>query len=384
MGFQRARSEEQREIRRQAILDTAAAMLDLMPVSEVTLNELSRRADLAKSNVLRYFESREAILLELLDRAARRWLSELPGQLAAGVPPDGTPRERADQLAVVLARSVAPQRQLCDLLSAQASVLEHNVSADVVARYKPGDVRQPGGPDRTRPGVPARARRRRGVEGVRHASMVFMGALWSYTQHPASVLAAYEADPSLAVLRLDFAAALEEALATLFTGSLARARRAAGPLMRATTVLWDIDGTLLHSGGVAPEAFLEAVAEVTGARPTPEGRDYGGRLDHRDRGDAADGRGRGAGLRRRCARGAAASRARAARRAPGPDQLLSRGRRAAGRAGGGGRPADGGDRQPGRHRPVQAGGGRADPPIELGFGGFGDSAGTRAAVAGRA
>ncbi|HEX4291540.1 MAG TPA: helix-turn-helix domain-containing protein, partial [Trebonia sp.] len=66
MGFQRARSEEQREIRRQAILDTAAAMLDLMPVSEVTLNELSRRAGLAKSNVLRYFESREAILLELL------------------------------------------------------------------------------------------------------------------------------------------------------------------------------------------------------------------------------------------------------------------------------------------------------------------------------
>ena len=49
--------------------------------------------------------------------------------------------------------------------------------------------------------------------------------------------------------------------------------------MRATTVLWDIDGTLLRSGPVAPEAFLEAVAEVTGARPTPEGRDYGGRLD---------------------------------------------------------------------------------------------------------
>jgi Tetracyclin repressor-like, C-terminal domain len=54
-------------------------------------------------------------------------------------------------------------------------------------------------------------------------AMVFTGALWSYTQHPASVLAAYEADPSLAVLRLDFAAALEEALATLLTGTLARA-----------------------------------------------------------------------------------------------------------------------------------------------------------------
>jgi phosphoglycolate phosphatase-like HAD superfamily hydrolase len=50
-------------------------------------------------------------------------------------------------------------------------------------------------------------------------------------------------------------------------------------LVRATTVLWDIDGTLVSSGGVAAMAFLDAVAEVTGLRPPPERRDYGGRLD---------------------------------------------------------------------------------------------------------
>lgn len=71
MTFQRARTEEQREIRRRAILDMASAMLDEMPVAAVTLNELSRRVGLAKPNVLRYFESREAVLLELLDRFLR-------------------------------------------------------------------------------------------------------------------------------------------------------------------------------------------------------------------------------------------------------------------------------------------------------------------------
>ncbi|ATB39811.1 TetR family transcriptional regulator [Cystobacter fuscus] len=50
--FLRARSEEQREVRRRAILDTAAAMLEQMPVAEVGLNELARRVGLAKSNVL--------------------------------------------------------------------------------------------------------------------------------------------------------------------------------------------------------------------------------------------------------------------------------------------------------------------------------------------
>jgi phosphoglycolate phosphatase len=55
----------------------------------------------------------------------------------------------------------------------------------------------------------------------------------------------------------------------------------AAPTMRAATVLWDIDGTLLRAGGVAARAFLDAVAEVTGVRPipTPEQQDYGGRLD---------------------------------------------------------------------------------------------------------
>ena len=222
MAFQRARSEEQREIRRQAILDTAAAMLDVMPVSEVSLNELSRRSGLAKSNVLRYFESREAILLELLDRATRLWLSELPEQLAIGVAPNGTAWERADQLALVLARSVSPRRELCDLLSAQASVLEHNVSAEVAARYKRAMSDNHAALTELALGqLPELGR-----DGARKAcamATVFTGALWSYTQYPASVLAAYEADPSLAVLRLDFAAALAEALATLLTGTLARA-----------------------------------------------------------------------------------------------------------------------------------------------------------------
>jgi phosphoglycolate phosphatase len=54
---------------------------------------------------------------------------------------------------------------------------------------------------------------------------------------------------------------------------------AAGASMPVSTVLWDIDGTLVRSGGVAALAFLDAVAEVTGVRPASTWRDYGGRLD---------------------------------------------------------------------------------------------------------
>ncbi len=135
--FQRARSDEQRAVRRQAILDTAAAMLQEMPVADISLNELSRRVGLAKSNVLRYFDSREDVLLQLLAqllprmaRASGRPSCRQPS--AAGRGSTGAPSSW---------RQRSPGRwserpMLCDLISAQAAVLEHNVSVEAVTRYK--------------------------------------------------------------------------------------------------------------------------------------------------------------------------------------------------------------------------------------------------------
>jgi AcrR family transcriptional regulator len=220
-AFQRARSAEQREARRRTILDTTAAMLDEMPVSEVSLNELSRRAGLAKSNVLRYFESREAILLELLDRAGKQWLAELDEQLSAGIDPDGDARDRGDQFAAIMAGSLASRRVLCDLLSAQASVLEHNVSAEIAARYKRASLGNIAA-------LAALARRHLpelsedGSFRVMGMASVLAGALWPATRPSASMLAAYETDPALAAMRLDFAPALRDAVSVIISGTLAR------------------------------------------------------------------------------------------------------------------------------------------------------------------
>ncbi|WP_406334224.1 TetR family transcriptional regulator [Streptomyces sp. NBC_00203] len=218
--FQRARSEEQRDIRRRAILDTAAAMLDEMPASAVSLNELSRRVGLAKSNVLRYFESREAILLELLDHAWKQWTADLPEPLAAGIDAKLSGDERGEQLAAVVTTSLAERRVLCDLLSAQAGVLEHNVSPEVAARYKRAALANVDT-------LAALARVHLPELGDRAhqlaASMIMViGAVWTHARPSQAMLAAYEADPTLAVLKMDFSTALQEMLATLAAGTLAR------------------------------------------------------------------------------------------------------------------------------------------------------------------
>jgi len=56
-------------------------------------------------------------------------------------------------------------------------------------------------------------------------AMVIAGALWTHGRPSPSTLAAYQADPSLADLRLDLPTALESALATLIAGTLARSGR---------------------------------------------------------------------------------------------------------------------------------------------------------------
>ncbi|MEC3994088.1 TetR/AcrR family transcriptional regulator [Actinacidiphila sp. DG2A-62] len=220
MTFQRARSEEQREIRRRAILDTAAAMLDEMPVAEVSLNELSRRVGLAKSNVLRYFESREAVLLELLDVFLESWLAELADELAAGIDADAAPRARAERLAEILSRSLAGRAVLCDLFGAQGGVLEHNVSVEVVKRHKRSSLaRLAAMTDLLRRHLPELGD---GAQMFCLMTLISAGALSAYVPPPPSLLAAYEDEPALGVLHLDLRDALRVSLTASLLGVLPR------------------------------------------------------------------------------------------------------------------------------------------------------------------
>ncbi|MCX4816580.1 TetR/AcrR family transcriptional regulator [Streptomyces sp. NBC_01239] len=220
MTFQRARTEEQREIRRRAILDMASAMLDEMPVAAITLNELSRRVGLAKPNVLRYFESREAVLLELLDRLLQEWLTELAGELAAGVDENPPMAERAAAVAETLSRSLSGQVVLCDLIGAQSSVLERNVSVEVVTRYKRASL----GHLTTMTTLLLKYLPELGENATLFSlqAILMAGALPAYSTPPPSLQAAYRAEPELARFHLELKDYLELALTATLLGVLPR------------------------------------------------------------------------------------------------------------------------------------------------------------------
>jgi AcrR family transcriptional regulator len=226
-SFKRARSEEQRAERRRVILETAGAMLGEMPVGQVSLNELSRRVGLAKSNVLNYFESREAVLLELLDAATLEWLGQLEGALDAAVDPRAEPSERGDQVAATLAKTLSIRPVLCDLVSAQAAVLEHNVSPAVAAKYKRAAIANVVELGRL---ILARLPELGEHDTMRFAAAAVMvtGAVWSHSRPSAAMLVVYEQDPAMAAMRIDFTGTVRETLEVLVSGLLARAGSAGG------------------------------------------------------------------------------------------------------------------------------------------------------------
>jgi len=219
--FQRARSEEQRETRRRVILDTAAAMLDEMPLAEVSLNELSRRVGLAKSNVLRYFESREAVLLELLDDFLRRWLVDLADELAGGIDARAAPEARAVRLAEILSSSLADRPVLCDLFGAQGGVLEQNVSVDTIKKHKRSSL----GRLATMTGLVRRYVPELGDSAQTFClmSLLSAGALSAYAPPPPSLLAAYADEPALGALHMELSEALRASFTSTLLGVLPRA-----------------------------------------------------------------------------------------------------------------------------------------------------------------
>ncbi|GAA1312769.1 TetR family transcriptional regulator [Pseudonocardia xinjiangensis] len=213
--FRRARRPEQQDQRRHAILAAAEAMLAEVPLEDVGLRELSRRLAIPKSNVVRYFGTREGVLLELLHRSLASWLDQLDRELGAG--PCGIER-----LVETWARTLAAHPLLCRLWSQLATVLERNVSADSVHRFKLADLEH-------------RRRLARMIHRcvpeldeeaslyVTRIAVVAVAGLWPFCTPTPTVVEA-TTDPRLADARLDFAAMYADILRITITGLLALPR----------------------------------------------------------------------------------------------------------------------------------------------------------------
>ena len=180
---------------------------------ELGLSELARRAGMAKSNVYRYFESREALLLELLGRAYQHCFARFFKEAGAAAPLP------VDAFVKTFSRALVEEPVLGQLTSALPSVLEHNLSKEAIRTFKLSSL----------------ASLRRAAEEFhrvcpslsvpQHAdllnhTLVLLGGLWPHA-HPAPVVAELVREPELAAFAHDYLPDLERALRLYALGLLA-------------------------------------------------------------------------------------------------------------------------------------------------------------------
>ena len=212
--FQRARRPEQKQQRQDAILDAARELALRRGVRNVSLADIADQVGIHKSALLRYFETREQIFLELTAQAWRGWARALHAELDGASPGSaGLGRLVAD----VVARSFADRPLLCDLIPHTALNLERNVSPDGVRRYKLtslGAVSDAAGlVHRVLPDLTAEECR----EFI-SAMANLAGSLWQISNPPPALAELYASDPELAHARVDLAPRLRRTAAVLLAG----------------------------------------------------------------------------------------------------------------------------------------------------------------------
>ena len=236
--YQRARRPEQKLERRDAILGAARELALRDGVRTVSLADIAARVGIHKSALLRYFETREQIFLELTAQAWREWVTALhaeldpaapgtgelgtgePGRAESGVGGSGTGGSgtgAAALVADVFARSFGDRPLLCDLIAHTPLNLERNVSPEAVRRYKLTSLGAVGEaaaivrqalPDLT----PAEC-----TEFV--AAMASLaGALWQIANPGPALAALYASDPDLAGACVDLAPRLRRTAEILLAG----------------------------------------------------------------------------------------------------------------------------------------------------------------------
>lgn len=204
--FVRARRPEHKQQRRDAVLDAARRLAIDAGVNNVSLGGVAKAVGLAKSNVVRYFGTREEIYLVLAAEGWRDWRDEVLRRLDAG-----------DDVVDTLAESLVARPLFCDLLSHASTSLEHNVSLPAAREYKHvmvdvigelGTAVAKALPDLTDS---------EGFELVTAAAGL-VGVLYPADTPPPVLAQVYAEDPTLAAARPPFLPTMKRLIAAIIAG----------------------------------------------------------------------------------------------------------------------------------------------------------------------
>jgi AcrR family transcriptional regulator len=213
-SFRRARRPEQKQQRREDILAAASELALGAGVRAVSLAGIAALAGIDKSALLRYFETREQIFLELTAREWPPWVQALHDGLGGAAPGSAG---AADLVADVVARSFGDRPLFCDLLAHTPLNLERNVSPEAVRSYKLISLESVGEAAAVVHRVLPDLTDQECLEFI-SAVASLAGSLWQIANPVPALAAMFAADPALALACVDLAPRLRRTAEILLAG----------------------------------------------------------------------------------------------------------------------------------------------------------------------
>jgi len=125
---QRARSAEQKELRRQAVLEAAEAHFLEVGYEAFSMAQLARKAGLVKGTLYLYFKTREELFLTLYEQSLVRWSQVFMGCLSKTL--------TSKAYAQALYTTAVADGTFVPLLIRLEHVIEHNVEVDRLINSK--------------------------------------------------------------------------------------------------------------------------------------------------------------------------------------------------------------------------------------------------------
>ncbi|WP_328806171.1 TetR/AcrR family transcriptional regulator [Streptacidiphilus fuscans] len=222
--FERARSPEAKRARQDAILVAASRLATANGVREVTASAIADEVGMHKSAMLRYFETREDIFLQLATGAWDEWSAAVRADLEGLTDHSGAGRpdwdRNAHEIAAVIARSLVSRPLFCDLLAHTPLNLERNVSLERVREFKTHALAAVAEISSTLCTItPLRFDEAHRVVAT---ATSMAGAMWQMAAPGTRLRDFYESEPELAHAVVDVEPQLTDILRALLTGYAAR------------------------------------------------------------------------------------------------------------------------------------------------------------------
>lgn len=194
---QRARTPEQKQARKDAIVQAARQLMTDTCIDDITIGALANCSGLARGTAYTYFTSKEALFLSVMESDLRHWVDELSTQVEAM----DAARAR-DALPALIGESLWQHPRLLDLMATLHTTLETRASEDDIRQFKLALA------DLIRPFAALIEAKCQLAEGTGYSFLLTTNALaiglGQMARPTPRVAAVIDAEPALSRFRIDF------------------------------------------------------------------------------------------------------------------------------------------------------------------------------------